>query len=102
MLLRRKIIAAFTAVMLILAVRADFKSILAAECGAVPDQIVCTPHGDLKTQVGLAWVTNQSGTAAKAQVKKRTLTFRGTMQQPIRGRREISTVGAGIRLQLRD
>ena len=36
-----------------------------------PQQIVCTPHGDLKTQVGLAWITAQNGSDAIAQVVKK-------------------------------
>ena len=38
---------------------------------AAPEQIVCTPNGDLQTQVGLAWVTDSStaGTYVRAVEK---------------------------------
>lgn len=45
---------------------------IAATYSAIPEQIVCTPYGDLKTQVGLAWVTSKNGSLAKAQVVEKT------------------------------
>lgn len=37
-----------------------------------PEQIVCTPYGDLKTQVGLNWVTGKNGSASIVQVIPKT------------------------------
>ena len=41
--------------------------VFAATYGNAPEQIVCTPHGDLKTQVGLNWVTGKNNSAAIVQ-----------------------------------
>ncbi len=44
----------------------------AATYSDVPEQIVCSPHGDLKTQVGFAWVTRKNNSAAMVQVVEKT------------------------------
>lgn len=66
--IKKNILACAAAILLSVSLFAEYETVLAISYTAYPDQIVCTPHGDLKTQVGLAWVTGRTGSAAKAQV----------------------------------
>lgn len=67
-MLFRKTMSALAAFFVLMVSLPNPEPAFAAAYTAQPSQIVCTPYGDLRTQVGLAWVTDQSGTAAKAQV----------------------------------
>lgn len=68
MTFRKKAAALSVAAVMFLSFFTDWGAVFAATYTAMPDHIVCTPHGDLKTQVGLAWTTDKSGTVSKAQV----------------------------------
>lgn len=72
-------------ILLVTTIFGNFTGVFAATYTAVPQQIVCTPHGDLKTQVGFAWVTDKTATSAKAQI----------MQKDLGGTWDISTTYTG-------
>ena len=38
----------------------------------IPEQVVCTPHGDLKTQVGFSWITSKNNSASMVDIVERT------------------------------
>jgi len=40
--------------------------------GDIPEQVVCTPHGDLKTQVGFSWITSQNNSQSIVDIVERT------------------------------
>lgn len=73
---KKNMTALMTALLLITTLFTNYVTAFAVEetettYTAAPKQIVCTPHGDLKTQVGFAWVTEQNGSTAKAQVMRK-------------------------------
>lgn len=43
----------------------------AATYGNIPEQVVCTPYGDLKTQVGFSWITSQNNSASMVDIVER-------------------------------
>lgn len=61
----KKIISLLLTAAIIMAVSAV--PVFAATYSSTPEQIVCTPHGDMKTQVGLNWVTAKNNSAAIVQ-----------------------------------
>ena len=43
----------------------------AATYDNIPEQIVCTPYGDLKTQVGFSWITSKNNSASMVDIVER-------------------------------
>lgn len=72
--MRAKILTVFmTGILLFTALFAGNNTVFAATYDNTPEQIVCTPHGDLRFQMGFAWVTAKNNSAAVVQVVEKAI-----------------------------
>lgn len=67
----RKILATILTIILTMLIMAQGTA-TAATYENIPQEVVCTPHGDLKTQVGFSWITSQNNSDSIVDIIERT------------------------------